>query len=81
MSRRIILPALVAGFLIAMCAVASAKWSGGVTGLGLSKAATVNAGNAPTAIVTSRTAQLTWTASTLSTGVPVTGYLIRRYNT
>ena len=45
----------------------------------MSLAATVRPGNVPSATVVGTTVNLSWTASTLSTGNAVTGYIIRRY--
>jgi plastocyanin len=49
-------------------------------GAPMALAATVRPGNVPSATVVGTTVNLSWTASTLSTGDPVTGYVIRRYD-
>jgi hypothetical protein len=64
-------------------AVAWAYWGADiqVSGYGSAQAATVNQGATPTATADGQTVTVTWGASTLSNGVEVDGYVIKRYNT
>jgi hypothetical protein len=80
MSRR----ALAMGLLvlgIALPGAALASWQNGGSGSSFSRAKTMPAGNTPTASVSGRTVTVSWSASSLSGGGSVDGYLIRRYDT
>jgi Concanavalin A-like lectin/glucanases superfamily len=59
-----------------------AYWSAGsgTGGNGVAAATTVGAGAMPTATSAGTTVNLSWAASTLANGSPVTGYLVKRYN-
>ena len=61
--------------------VAFGKFVSSANGTPTSIAAAVNSGNTPSATATGTTVNLSWTASTLSTGDAVTGYVIKRYDT
>jgi Bacterial Ig-like domain len=67
-------------FLVAATSVASAAWGGGGNGQAGARATTVDAGGTPSATLSGRTVELTWPAVTLSNGVAVTSYLVRRYD-
>ena len=62
--------------------VAWAFWSAGSLpgGNTTSTAATVAAGNTPTAVAAPTAVALNWAASTLSTGTAVSGYTVQRYD-
>ena len=62
--------------------VAWAFWSAGSLpgGSTTSTAATVAAGNTPTAVASPTSVALSWAASTLSTGTAVSGYIVHRYD-
>lgn len=68
------------GLAAATFSVASATWLATASGLATSKALAVNGASAPSATVSNRSVELTWTASTLSDGSPVTGYIVKRYD-
>jgi hypothetical protein len=70
----------VVGSLVSMSSVADAAWNSTGDGFGRPAAITVNRGNSPTATVSGRMVQLTWTASTMSNGAAVDGYIITRYD-
>jgi hypothetical protein len=78
--RRWVVRGLVAGFVLGATPVAMSLWSAPGTGDGVAKSGTVNSGNAPSATASAGTVTLTWTASTLSTGDPVGGYIVKRYD-
>lgn len=74
----------VIGLLLATSLAAGAAWAywsaeslpgggGGAT------AASVNQGTVPTAVVVGHSVTLNWDATTLTTGTPVSGYLVKRY--
>jgi len=74
-----------------LCAVLVLSLVGGVAwafwtidaepgGGGASAAATVNQGATPSVSVSGRSVTVDWTATTLSNGDPVTGYLVQRYD-
>ncbi|MGX9899809.1 cadherin-like domain-containing protein [Arthrobacter sp. SA17] len=49
-------------------------------GGGGATAASVNRGTVPTAVVVGHSVTLNWAATTLTTGTPVSGYLVKRYS-
>jgi hypothetical protein len=57
-------------------------WSAGSVagGAGASAAVTVNQGATPTAVLAGQAVTVSWTASTLSNGQPVSGYTVARYD-
>jgi hypothetical protein len=76
----------LAAVLLAACALALmsaggayAYWTLTATGSGAAAAATVGAGAKPTVSGASKAVTVSWSASTLSDGVAVSGYLIKRY--
>ena len=79
MRRALVVCGLVLGLAMSPT-IASANFISSASGVPASKAATVNPGNPPTATASGSTTNLSWTASTVSTGAPVTGYLITRYD-
>ena len=78
--RRRGLHAFLWAFLLAMPSLVMASWSSGVEGPASAVAATVNSGSTPAATVSGRTVALSWSPSTLSNGIQVTGYVIKRYD-
>ena len=75
--RLVILAAIVALFVVPMAAFAS--WSTPGTGSGYGKAHSMAGGNTPTTSVSGRNVTVSWTATGGS--VPVTGYIVKRYDT
>jgi hypothetical protein len=72
--------ALVAVALLA-AASAQASWTPTRSGAAFSRATSVGQGNAPSGTkVNGKDVRLTWTATTLTNGAAVGGYLVRRYN-
>jgi len=72
--------ALVVGALLA-AASAQAAWTPTRSGAAFGRATSVGQGNAPSgAKVNGKDVRLTWTATTLTNGAAVDGYLVRRYN-
>lgn len=78
--------ARLAAVLLAVCALALlsaggayAYWTLTATGSGAAVAASVGAGAKPTVSAASKAVTVTWSASTLSNGVAVSGYLVKRY--
>ena len=77
---------LVTLFLVACLTTVGATawgfWSAGSVagGNGAAAAAAVNQGSTPTVTAAGRTLTVSWTASTLSSGQPVAGYVVKRYN-
>ena len=80
MRRGLVVCLSIAGVLLAIPSAATAAWQGSAAGAGRGQAATVEPGAAPSAIVLGRTVTLAWAPSTLSTGVPVTQYHVRRFD-
>jgi hypothetical protein len=81
--RRLVTPLVASCLVVSLgCGAALAAWSVGSVpgGHGTGAAATVNAGSTPTAVVDGNAITVSWVASTLSTGEPVTGYLVKRYD-
>ena len=73
-------PALVAALVaLALPAIASAGWqAGGGGGTSYSRAASIAAGNTPTANVSGSSITVSWAASGGS--VPIDGYVVKRYS-
>jgi hypothetical protein len=69
----------VAAALLLLPAVAMGSWHPGGSGNGFSAAQSIGAGNTPTATVSNRDVTVSWTAT--SGSVPVSGYIVKRYNT
>ena len=78
--RRLRVLLLVLSLSLAM-ATASAYWTtlSVVGGSGAAASSSVNQGATPTATSVARAVTVSWAASTLSNGEPVTGYEIKRY--
>ena len=75
---------IVVGLVLALTAAAAwASWSAGSTPGGHANAAasTVDRGATPTAVAATGSVTVSWAASTLTSGDPVAGYLITRYDT
>jgi len=76
---------VVLGISLAGSFAASVAWAfwtaGTLPGSTIVVAASVGAGNTPTASATTNTVTLTWAASTLSTSEAVSGYIVKRYDT
>jgi hypothetical protein len=68
------------GSLVTTPSVADASWNSSAGGSGRVSAITIGPGNAPTTTVSGRTVELSWTASTMSSGAAVGGYVITRYD-
>ena len=66
--------------LLAPATVALAAWSASGSGGGTGAAATMPAGNAPTARVSGSDVVLTWPAATFANGAAVAGYTLLRYD-
>jgi hypothetical protein len=66
---------VLAGTAWAYWSVGSVAGSGGAAG-----ATTVNPGATPNASATGANVSVSWTATTLANGVPVTGYVVKRYD-
>lgn len=80
MIRRWVVRGLVVGFVLGAAPVAMSLWSVPGAGENVATSGSVNAGNPPSSTVSAGTVTLTWAASTLSTGEPVGGYLVKRYD-
>jgi hypothetical protein len=78
--RRWVVRGLVVGFVLGAAPVAMSLWSVPGAGESVATSGSVNAGNPPSSTVSAGTVTLTWAASTLSTGEPVGGYLVKRYD-
>jgi chitinase len=78
--RRWVVSGLVVGFVLGATPVAMSLWSAPGAGESVATSGSVNAGNPPSSTVNAGTVTLTWAASTLSTGEPVGGYLVKRYD-
>jgi hypothetical protein len=63
--------------VLAAAATAAAAWNGAGAGSGYAKATSLAAGEQPTAAVSGRNVALSWTATS---GTPVDGYIVKRYN-
>ncbi|MGN6635028.1 MAG: hypothetical protein ACTHJ6_06135, partial [Oryzihumus sp.] len=75
--RTALVPLLTAG-LVLVAGPAWAYWATAATGAGVGATATMSAPGTVTAVAGAGTAHLTWAASTLSTGTPVSGYVVTR---
>jgi hypothetical protein len=60
---------------------ALATWSASVSGSGAAAAATMPVGTSPRVTLSGTNVTVTWTAASLSSGVPVAGYTVSRFNT
>ena len=78
MSKRVATALLACGVLLALCSPAAASWNGNGSGPSYAKARSLPAPAAPTTSVTGRNVTVSWTAP--GGAVPVTGYLVKRYN-
>jgi hypothetical protein len=80
--RAVTTASLAVGLVLTLAVTAAwAFWSAAPSlGNGVSTAATVNVGATPTAAAAGATVTVSWAASTLTSGQPVTGYLVRRYD-
>ena len=78
MSKRVATTLLACAALLAVCSTALAAWNGNGSGPSYAKARSMPAPAAPTTSVTGRNVTVSWTAPGGS--VPVTGYLVKRYN-
>jgi hypothetical protein len=80
--RRYLVAVAAAVALTVLAGTAWAYWSvGSVAGSGgAAKASTVDQGATPTANATGSTVTVSWAATTLANGVPVSGYLVKRYD-
>ena len=58
-----------------------AAWQSPGAGAQAAKAITLGSGNTPSASVSNRSVALSWSATNLPGGTPVTGYTVRRYST
>ena len=81
MRSRLRLSVIVVTAVLAVAAPVSAAWLASGSGTGTGRATVVSTAAAPTASATGRTVTLSWTATTLATGAPVTGYRVTRVNT
>ncbi len=81
MRSRFRLSVIVVTAVLAVAAPVSAAWLAAGSGTGTGRATAVSTAAAPTASATGRTVTLSWTATTLATGAPVTGYRVTRVNT
>ena len=81
MRSRFRLSVIVVTAVLAVAAPVSAAWLSSGSGTGAGRATSVSTAAAPTASATGRTVTLSWTATTLATGAPVTGYRVTRVNT
>ena len=81
MRSRFRLSVIVVTAVLAVAAPVSAAWLASGSGTGTGRATAVSTAAAPTASATGRTVTLSWTATTLATGAPVTGYRVTRVNT
>ena len=81
MRSRFRLSVIVVTAVLAVAAPVSAAWLASGSGTGTGRATAVSTAATPTASVTGRTVTLSWTATTLATGAPVTGYRVTRVNT
>lgn len=79
--RRLVILVLVLCVTLA-AATAWGYWSSGSVagGNGAAAATSVNQGTTPTVTAAGRSLTVSWTASTLASGQPVTGYTVKRYD-
>ena len=78
MSKRVAMTMLACAALLAVCSTALAAWNGNGSGPSYAKARSLPAPAAPTTSATGRNVTVSWTAPGGS--VPITGYLVKRYN-
>ena len=79
--RRAALPCLALVALVAQAGTAVAAWSPSGNGAGAAQARQMPAGNQPTANVANRDVTVSWTQSAFGDGTPVSGYVVKRYDT
>jgi Bacterial Ig-like domain len=79
-SKRLVV-VLVGVGVVLIAARAWASFPAGGSGSGAARAQTANAGNAPAASASGTSVTVSWSASTLSGGGAVDGYLVKRYDT
>jgi hypothetical protein len=77
MSRVLTAALLAALVLLGLASSASGAWRGDSAGAAYTKAASLGTGAQPSAAVSGRNVELSWSASS---GTPVDGYLVKRYN-
>ncbi len=79
--RAVVVTLLAAAALVAFPpAFAAAGFAATGVGAGRALAQAVSAAATPTASATGQDVTVSWSATTLSGGTPVTGYIVRRYN-
>jgi hypothetical protein len=80
--RRYLVAVAAAVVLTVLAGTAWAYWSVGSVagGGGAAGASTVNQGTTPTASATGANVTVSWAATTLANGVPVGGYVVKRYD-
>lgn len=81
MRSRFRLSVIVVAAVLTVAAPVSAAWLSSGSGSGAGRATSVSTAATPTASAAGRTVTLSWTATTLATGAPVTGYRVTRVNT
>ncbi len=69
-----------AAFVASPVGVSRAAFAATGSGAGQATAQTVAAAATPTASAVNQDVTVSWTATTMSGGTPVTGYIVRRYN-
>ena len=74
------LVAATAASIVATSSVALAAWNAQGSGSAGAAAATMPTGAAPTGSATGSSVSIRWPAVSLSSGAPVAGYIINRYN-
>jgi hypothetical protein len=79
-SKRLVV-VLVGVGVVLIAASAWASFPADGSGSGAARAQTANAGNAPAASASGTSVTVSWSASTLSGGGAVDGYLVKRYDT
>lgn len=80
MIRRFLVLAMATSLVIGAPMGARASWLLGATGSGYGKARSMPQGNTPSASVTGRNVDVSWTKSTMPGGADVQDYRVRRYD-